>query len=204
MRRIILTAILASLALPLSPALAQYDQGRHDQNQNQQDQQDRQDRHDQRDQQNREDQRDQMRGHEHSDQAESSYDQWSNRRANQQNRWYDRRAHRWHYAPVYSAYNYNHPDPRYGTYEADRYYVRNNRYQQREMRADERVYRGRDDRLYCRRSDGTTGLIVGGIAGGALGNSIARGGSRTLGTLLGVGLGAAIGGQIDHGHTVCR
>ena len=38
-----------------------------------------------------------------------------------------------------------------------------------------------DGRYYCRRSDGTTGLIVGGIAGGVLGNIIADGSSGDAG-----------------------
>ena len=69
---------------------------------------------------------------------------------------------------------------------------------------DERVYRGRDGRYYCRRNDGTTGLIVGGIAGGVLGNIIAPGNSETLGTLLGAAGGAIAGQAIDRNNTKCR
>jgi outer membrane lipoprotein SlyB len=64
---------------------------------------------------------------------------------------------------------------------------------------------GRPNRYYCRRADGTTGLIIGGLVGGALGNTIAPGGSKTLGTLLGVGGGALLGRSIDKGGNVtCR
>lgn len=103
-------------------------------------------------------------------------------------------------------YDYNHPDPRYGNYHADRYYVADNRYQARRLNRDDRIYRGSDNRYYCRRSDGTTGLIIGGLAGGALGNVIAPGGSKTLGTLLGGGLGALLGRSIDRddGNVTCR
>ncbi len=66
------------------------------------------------------------------------------------------------------------------------------------------VWRGYDNRYYCRRSDGTTGLIVGGIAGGVLGNVLAPGGSRTLGSIIGGAAGAAIGNSIDRGRLVCR
>jgi uncharacterized protein YcfJ len=66
------------------------------------------------------------------------------------------------------------------------------------------IYRGSDNRYYCRRDDGTTGLIVGGITGGVLGNIITPGGSKTLGTILGAGAGALVGRAIDDGNVVCR
>jgi hypothetical protein len=37
---------------------------------------------------------------------------------------------------------------------------------------DERVYRGNDGRYYCKRNDGTTGLIAGALGGGVLGKSV--------------------------------
>ena len=66
------------------------------------------------------------------------------------------------------------------------------------------VWQGRDGRYYCRRDDGTTGLIVGGISGAVLGQIIAPGGSKTLGTIIGAGAGALIGRAIDDGDVVCR
>jgi hypothetical protein len=57
---------------------------------------------------------------------------------------------------------------------------------------------------YCKKPDGTTGLIVGGIAGGVLGNIIAPGGSKTLGTILGAGVGAIAGNAIDKKNIRCR
>lgn len=66
-------------------------------------------------------------------------------------------------------------------------------------------WRGRDGRYYCRRNDGTTGLLIGGAAGGLIGNSIAgRGGDRTLGTILGVAGGALLGREVDRGGSRCR
>ena len=47
---------------------------------------------------------------------------------------------------------------------ADQYYRDDTRYHERRLRENDQVYVGRDGRYYCRRSDGTTGLIVGGIA----------------------------------------
>jgi len=60
-------------------------------------------------------------------------------------------------------------------------------------------WRGRDGRHYCRRSDGTTGLVVGGVAGALVGRSIDTRGDRTLGTLGGAAIGALAGRAIDRG-----
>lgn len=104
----------------------------------------------------------------------------------------------------YSAYDYDRPDPSYGGYEADRYYRDDPRYQPRRLSRNDRVYAGRDGRYYCRRSDGTTGLIVGGLAGGVLGTAISPGGSGLLGALLGGAAGAAAGEAIDRNNVTCR
>ena len=104
----------------------------------------------------------------------------------------------------WSNYDYDRPDPSYGGYDPDRYYNERQRHREYRLSENDRVYRGQDDRYYCRRSDGSTGLIVGGIAGGALGNSLSRGGSRTVGTLLGALAGAAVGASIDQNNVRCR
>lgn len=103
-------------------------------------------------------------------------------------------------------YDYNRPDPNYGDYYADRYYRDDpRRYRERRLSRRDRVYRGQDGRYYCRRPDGTTGLIVGAIAGGVLGNVIAPGGSEELGTILGAIGGGLAGRAIDRGRDVrCR
>ena len=44
-----------------------------------------------------------------------------------------------------------------------------------------RLWRGDDGRYYCKRDDGTTGLIVGAAVGGLAGNELAGRGDRTLG-----------------------
>jgi hypothetical protein len=94
---------------------------------------------------------------------------------------------------------------RAGYWDAARYYRRDDRrYRARRLGRNDRIYRGSDNRYYCRRDDGTTGLIVGGMAGGVLGNIIAPGGSKTLGAILGAGAGALIGRAIDDGDIVCR
>ena len=67
-----------------------------------------------------------------------------------------------------------------------------------------REYTGRDGRRYCRHSDGTTGLIVGGVGGALLGNSLAGHGDKGLGTVLG-GVAGAFGGRaIDRANTADR
>jgi hypothetical protein len=107
------------------------------------------------------------------------------------------------YYNQYGRYDWNNPDPRYNGYYADRYY-RTGRYNEYRLSRDDRIYRGNDGRYYCRRSDGTTGLIVGGVAGGVLGNIIAPGGSKTLGTILGAIGGGAAGAAIDSNDVRCR
>ena len=108
------------------------------------------------------------------------------------------------YYDRYGRYDWDRPDPTYGGYYADRYYRDDRRYRERRLSNNDRVYRGRDNRYYCRRSDGSTGLIVGAIAGGALGNVIAEGRSETLGTVLGAVAGGAAGAAIDRDNVRCR
>ena len=103
----------------------------------------------------------------------------------------------------YNRYDYNRVDPRFGGYYADRYYRDARFYQPRRLSYNDRVYRGQDGRFYCRRNDGTTGLIVAAALGGLIGNSLDRGRSSLLGTLLGAGIGGAVGNAIDRTVT-CR
>jgi hypothetical protein len=105
----------------------------------------------------------------------------------------------------YNDPRYNNDDRDEGDYDAARYYREGPRYQERALTADERVYRGRDGKYYCKRSDGTTGLIVGAVAGGVLGNVIDGGHSRSAGTILGAIVGAAAGASIDRNSQMrCR
>lgn len=103
-----------------------------------------------------------------------------------------------------SSYSSGFGAPPGGPYYAERFYKDDARYHERRLRNEDAIYMGGDGRYYCKRSDGTTGLIVGGIAGGALGNLIAPGGSKTLGTLLGAAGGAAVGASIDAKKVRCR
>ncbi|MES2989476.1 MAG: glycine zipper 2TM domain-containing protein [Pseudomonadota bacterium] len=104
----------------------------------------------------------------------------------------------------YRSYDYNRLPPGETGYWADDYYRDGRYYQERRLTRNDRIYRGRDNRYYCRRSDGTTGLIVGGVAGGLFGNAIAGGRNATLGTLLGAAAGAALGSSVDRNNVRCR
>jgi hypothetical protein len=87
-------------------------------------------------------------------------------------------------------------------WDASRHYqapARN--YRARRMTRNDWVYRGNDGRYYCRRGDGTTGLVIGGVIGGVLGNNI---GGDALSTLIGAAGGAALGHAIDRGQVSCR
>ncbi|HWI86854.1 MAG TPA: glycine zipper 2TM domain-containing protein [Sphingomonas sp.] len=114
-----------------------------------------------------------------------------------------------------SGYGRGYGDDRYGNnapnddrydpnYDPSRYYRPGPNYQERTLAADDRVYRGSDGQYYCRRSDGTTGLIVGGAAGGVLGNVIDGGHSRTAGTLIGAAIGALAGKAVDQQNAQIR
>jgi hypothetical protein len=60
------------------------------------------------------------------------------------------------------------------------------------------TWQGEDGRTYCRRSDGTTGLIVGGGAGALVGRGIDGGRHRGTGTIIGAIAGAIVGSAIEH------
>jgi uncharacterized protein YcfJ len=64
-----------------------------------------------------------------------------------------------------------------------------------------REYRDNRGRLRCKRNNGTTGTIVGGVGGALLGRTIDTRGDRTLGTLGGAAAGALAGRAIDKGSS---
>jgi Glycine zipper 2TM domain len=106
-------------------------------------------------------------------------------------------------APMTDALQYD----RYDRWDRDdrRYdrrgdrYGRNRGYDEPVYR-DTRVWRGNDGRTYCRKKDGTTGLIVGGAVGALLGREVDGGRNRTLGTILGAAGGALLGKELASGY----
>jgi hypothetical protein len=109
-------------------------------------------------------------------------------------------------APVEDSWNRDRRDRYRDRYRGrdrydDRYYSRSG-YGEPVYR-DTRVWRGNDGRTYCRKKNGTTGLIIGGAAGALLGREVDGGRDRTLGTILGAAAGALIGKELD-GGTRCR
>ena len=67
-----------------------------------------------------------------------------------------------------------------------------------------RYWRGDDGRYYCRRSNGTTGPIVGAAAGALAGRAIDTRGERATGTILGAAAGALLGREVARGEVRCR
>lgn len=80
-----------------------------------------------------------------------------------------------------------------------RHYARDQR-----INRDTRIWRGDDGRYYCKRDNGTTGLLIGGAVGGLAGHEIAGSGDKLLGTILGAGAGALLGREIDRDKYRCR
>ena len=63
------------------------------------------------------------------------------------------------------------------------------------------VWRDSRGRYRCRRSNGTTGLIIGGAAGALVGRSIDTRGERATGTIVGAVAGALVGREIQRSHS---
>ncbi|QNE06300.1 glycine zipper 2TM domain-containing protein [Croceicoccus marinus] len=93
---------------------------------------------------------------------------------------------------------------RYGRYDRyDRYDSRYDRYDRDErVRGDSRVWRGDDGRYYCKKENGTTGLLIGGAVGGLAGHEILK--DKTMGAILGAAGGALLGRAIDKSDARCR
>jgi hypothetical protein len=89
-------------------------------------------------------------------------------------------------------------------YRGDRHYRGHRHYRSSRNYYQGRTWRGRDGRYYCRRSNGTTGLLIGGAAGALLGRAVDTRGERATGTILGAAGGALLGRSIDRNHSRCR
>ena len=70
-------------------------------------------------------------------------------------------------------------------------------YEPRRISRNDRMWRGNDGRYYCKRDNGTTGLVIGAGVG-------ALAGDKTLGAIIGAVGGGLIGREIDRGSLNCR
>lgn len=132
------------------------------------------------------------------DAAQARYQRETDIYQQERDRYYDARAR-----DRDGRYGGGYGGDRFGTnYDAARDYRAGSQYSERALGPNDQVYRGSDGRYYCKRSDGTTGLIVGAAAGGILGNVIDGGRHRTGGTLIGGALGALLGRSIDQNGTL--
>ena len=90
-------------------------------------------------------------------------------------------------------------------WEPSRYYRDDPNYQERALSSQDEVYRGEDGRYYCRRSDGTTGLVIGAGVGALTGRAIDGGRNRAAGTIVGGVLGALVGREVERSQDLrCR
>ena len=68
-----------------------------------------------------------------------------------------------------------------------------------------KVWRDSHGRLRCKRSNGTTGLIIGAAGGALIGRAIDTHGERATGTIVGAAAGALVGRSIERGNRYrCR
>jgi hypothetical protein len=74
----------------------------------------------------------------------------------------------------------------------------------RPIGSNDRVWRGDDGRYYCKRNNGTTGLIIGAAGGALAGRAIDTRGERATGTILGAVGGALLGREIERRGARCR
>lgn len=118
-------------------------------------------------------------------------------------RW-ERRGDRYsEYRSDYRRDDYRRDDYRRGDdYRRDDY--RNRGHYGEPVYARTRTWRGDDGRQYCRRSDGTTGLLIGGAAGALIGREVAGRGDRTLGAILGAAGGALLGREVERSRSNYR
>ena len=84
-------------------------------------------------------------------------------------------------------------------YDSRGYYI-----EPRRISRDSYIWRGKDGKYYCKRDNGTTGLVIGAGVGALAGHELAGRGDKTLGALLGAAIGGVLGREIDRGNLQCR
>lgn len=94
--------------------------------------------------------------------------------------------------------------PAWGRRAQDRIYDDRGFYlEPRRLGRNDRIWRD-GDRYYCRRDNGTLGLVIGAGVGALAGRAIDTRGDRSTGTILGAIGGGLIGREIDRGELRCR
>jgi hypothetical protein len=104
----------------------------------------------------------------------------------------------------YRKYDHDRLESGQRAYYANRYYRDGRFYEARLLGPDDRIYRGRNDQYYCRRPDGTTGLIERGLAGRISQDMLDRGASVILADLANTRGGSALALAVDRQEVVCR
>lgn len=132
--------------------------------------------------------------------GEAHAQSWSDRERERDREWNERRERGRDYRRG-GRQDYRWQGDRGGRWDPRDSYRQGN-YRERRLTRQDRIYRGRDGRHYCRRADGTTGLVVGAALGGVLGGAIGNG--DLLGVILGGAGGAVLGREIDRGNVRCR
>ena len=95
--------------------------------------------------------------------------------------------------------------PAHGKRAKDRIYDSRGYYiEPRRISRNSYLWRGDDGRYYCKRDNGTTGLVIGAGVGALAGHELAGRGDKTLGALLGAAVGGVLGRAIDRGELQCR
>ena len=103
----------------------------------------------------------------------------------------------------YRRYDYDRYEKGQAGYYADRYYRDGRYYRAYALTRSDRVYRGGDRRYYCRRADGTTGLLDN-FSGFARGDVLVPGRSRMLGDLVEGSNETRLAARIDGQKVMCR
>src|SRR5688572_21724331 len=79
----------------------------------------------------------------------------------------------------------------------DRTYDNQGRYVEARPVSAGEVWQGQDGRYYCRRGNGTTGLVIGAAGGALIGRALDGGRNRATGTILGAAAGALLGREVQ-------
>jgi len=81
--------------------------------------------------------------------------------------------------------------------DRDRVYDSQGRYLEPRRVSANDVWQGDDGRYYCRRGNGTTGLVIGAAGGALIGRALDGGRNRATGTILGAAAGALLGREVQ-------